>query len=389
MRSMLVVAEVAMALSLVAFAGLMARSLTRLLDVNPGFRTANLLTARIAVPGSRYDSSSKLEAFFDRWLDRIGALPGVEAVALVDRLPLLGSGNTGTPTIVGRSVANANLPDSELRTVSESYFRVMGLPVLKGRSFAPSDGRETRRVVVVNRKFVDEMFGGEDPIGRTLTFAFVDGSLEVVGVVADERAGDLDGRVRPVLYFPWRQDSGASTSAVLRTETGTRGVASALSAESRAMEPDAIVSSVRTMEEVIATVPATFLRRYPLMILACFAVFALVLASIGIYGVMSLAVGERTSEIGIRMALGAPTASILRLVLRQGLTLVALGVGAGVVIGLAGARILATVLFETPPSDPLVFTGAASILTGVAALAIYLPARRAARVDPLVAVRHE
>lgn len=389
MRSALVVAEIAVALSLVAAAGLMARSLNRLLDVNPGFDTANLLTARIAVPGSRYDTPPKLEAFFDKWQERIGSLPGVEGVALVDRLPLLGSGNTGTPTIPGRSVANSNAPDSELRTVSESYFRVMGLPVLKGRGFEPTDGVEARHVVMVNRRFADEIFGGEDPIGRTLTFAFVQGPLEVVGVVGDEKAGDLDGRVRPVLYFPWRQDSGTAMSVVVRVKTDSRGIASALGRESRAMEPDAIVSSVRTMDEIIASVPATFLRRYPLMILGCFAVLALVLASIGIYGVMSLAVNERTSEIGIRMTLGAQTASILGLVFRQGLSLIGLGVAAGVAIGLGAARVLSSALYETPPFDLLVFAGAAFVLAAVAAVAVYIPARRASRVDPLVAVRHE
>ncbi len=389
MRSALVVAEIAVALSLVAAAGLMARSLNRLLDVNPGFDTANLLTARIAVPGSRYDTPPKLAAFFDKWQERIGSLPGVEGVALVDRLPLLGSGNTGTPTIPGRSVANSNAPDSELRTVSESYFRVMGLPVLKGRGFAPTDGVEARHVVLVNRRFADEIFGGEDPIGRTLTFAFVQGPFEMVGVVGDEKAGDLDGRVRPVLYFPWRQDSGTAMSVVVRVKTDSRGLASALGRESRAMEPDAIVSSVRTMDEIIASVPATFLRRYPLMILGCFAVLALVLASIGIYGVMSLAVNERTSEIGIRMTLGAQTASILGLVFREGLSLIGLGVAAGVAIGLAAARVLSSALYETPPFDLLVFAGAAFVLAAVAAVAVYIPARRASRVDPLVAVRHE
>ena len=155
------------------------------------------------------------------------------------------------------------------------------------------------------------------------------------------------------------------------------------------MEPDAIVSGVRTMDEIIASVPATFLRRYPLMVLGCFALLALVLASIGIYGVMSLAVNERTPEIGIRMALGAQTSAILRLVLRQGLTLAGLGVGAGIAIGLAGAQVLSSALYETPPTDPLVFAGAAFVLTAVAALAVYIPARRASRVDPLIAVRHE
>ena len=389
MRSALVVAEIAIALSLVAAAGLMTRSLGRLLDVNPGFDTSNLLTARVALPGRNYDTPAKIETFFDAWQAKIGAFPGVAGVALVDRLPLLGSGNTGTPTIPGRSVANSGAPDAELRTVSESYFRVMGLPVVAGRAFAQADGGEAKRVVIVNRRFVDEMFGGEDPLGRSLTFPFVKDALEVVGVVADEKAGDLDGRVRPVLYFPWRQDSGRSTSVVIRTSTDPRGLTAALGPVSRAMEPDAIVSGVRTMEEVIASVPATFLRRYPLMILGSFAFLALVLASIGIYGVMSLAVNERTSEIGIRMALGAQTASILGLVFRQGLTLAGLGVGAGVALGLVGARVLSSALYDTPPSDPLVFAGAAFILTAVAALAVYLPARRAARVDPLVAVRHE
>jgi putative ABC transport system permease protein len=389
MRSALVVSEIAIALSLVAAAGLMARSLSRLLDVNPGFKTENLLTARVAVPSRNYDTSEKREAFFDRWQARIGALPGVESVALVDRLPLLGSGNTGTPTIAGRGISSSNAPDSELRTVSESYFRVMGLPVVMGRGFESSDGKDAKRVVVVNRRFVDEIFGGADPTGLSLTFPFVDGPLEVAGVVADEKAGDLDGRVRPVLYFPWRQDTGLSTSVVVRTNTNPRSLASALVAESRAMEPDAIVSGVRTMDEIIASVPATFLRRYPLMILGCFAFLALVLASIGIYGVTSLAVNERTSEIGIRMALGAQTSSILRLVFRQGLALAGLGVGAGTAIGLAGARVLSSALYETPPTDPLVFAGAALVLTAVAAFAVYIPARRAARVDPLVAVRRE
>jgi len=388
-RSALVVAEIAIALSLVAATGLMTRSLNRLLHVDPGFDTEGLLTARVAVPGSRYETPAKLEAFFDQWQMRIGALPGVAGVALVDRLSLLGSGNTGTPSIPGRSGASSTAPDSELRTVSEGYFRVMGLPVLAGRGFGSADAPEARRVVIVNRRFVDEIFGGEDPIGRSLTFAFVDGPLEVVGVVGDEKAGSLDGRVRPVLYFPWRQDSGPSTSVVVRVETDPRALAGALAAESRAMEPDAIVTSVRTMDAIVASVPATFLRRYPLMILGCFAFLALVLASIGIYGVMSLAVSERTSEIGIRMTLGAQAGSILGLVLKQGLTLAGLGVGAGVAMGLAGARVLSSALYETPPTDPLVFAGAALILTTVAALAVCIPARRASRVDPLVAVRHE
>lgn len=389
LRSALVAAEIAIALSLVASTGLLGRSLNRLLEVNPGFDTANLLTARVAVPERRYDSPAKLEAFFDRWQERIGALPGVKGVALVDRLPLLGAGNTGTPTVAGRNAAGSEAPDSDLRTVSESYFRVMGLPLVSGRAFAPSDRVDATRVVVINRTFVKEIFGGEEPVGRTLTFAFIDGPLEVVGVVGDEKAGSLDGRVRPVLYFPWRQEVDSATSAVLRLEASGSGVGASLGSESRSLEPDAIVSAVRTMDEIIASGPATFLRRYPLMILGGFSFLALVLASVGIYGVTMLSVSERTSEIGIRMALGAQTAAIVRLVLSQGMRVALLGVGAGVATGLAVARVLSSALYETPPADPMVFAGAALILTAVAAAALYLPARRASRVDPLIAVRRD
>ncbi|MEO8359415.1 MAG: ABC transporter permease [Vicinamibacteria bacterium] len=389
LRSALVVSEIAIALSLVAATGLFTRSLSRLLDVNPGFETKNLLTARISVPSGRYDTPEKLTAFFDQWQARIAALPGVQSVALVNQLPLLGSGNNGTPSIKPGVPAEAHAPDAELRTISENYFKVMGLPIRDGRAFAASDRAGATPVVVINQAFVDEIYQGEQPLGKKVTFPFVDGPLEVVGVVGNEKAGALDGRVRPVLYFPFRQDTGASSSVVIRTSSDPSAIARALSSESRAMEPDAIVSVVRTMDEVIAGVPATFLRRYPLLLLGCFAVLALVLASIGIYGVMSLSVTERTSEIGIRMALGAQPGGVLQLILKQGMTLAAMGVSLGIAMALAGSRVLASALFETPATDPLVFASAAAVLTSVAALACLIPAHRASRVDPLHAVRHE
>ncbi|MEO8501006.1 MAG: ABC transporter permease, partial [Vicinamibacteria bacterium] len=388
LRSTQVVAEIALALTLVAATGLLARSLTRLLDVNPGFETAHLLTASLTVPGVRYDTAEKLDAFFERWLGQVRSLPGVSGAALVDRLPLLGSGNTGTPALAGVA-ADANAPDAELRTVSEEYFQVMGLPVVAGRTFSGSDRASAPRVIVVNQALVDEVFKGRSPLGQPVTFTFVQGELEVVGVVANEKVGALDAEVRPAVYFPFRQDLGNSMSAVVRTRNDPRTLVGLVRTESLALEPEAVVTGVRTMDEIISSVPATFLRRYPLLILGFFAGLALLLAAIGIYGVMALSVSERTSEIGIRMALGAPAGGVQGLILRQGLKLALLGVALGLAAGLATSRVLSSVLFETPPTDPLVFGSAAVLLIAVASLASWIPARRASRVDPLVAVRHD
>jgi putative ABC transport system permease protein len=388
LRSALVVSEIAIALSLVAATGLLGRSLSRLLDVNPGFETRDLVTARIVIPATGYNTPEKIEAFFEQWQSRIEALPGVAGAAFVDLLPLTGSGTTGTPSVVGRP-GDSTSPDANLRTVGENYFHVMRLPCISGRVFAPTDRMKAPRVAVVNRAFVDDVLKGGEAVGQRITFAFNDGALEIVGVVANENVGLPDARVRPVVYFPRRQQGGVSTSVVVRGHSDLRALAGALRSETLAMEPDAIVTAVRTMEEIIAASPATFLRRYPLLILSCFAVLALMLASIGIYGVMSLSVRERTNEIGIRMALGAPSSNVLRLVMKQGLILALLGIATGLATGLAGSRLLASALFEIKATDPVAFGASAVILMVVAAAACWIPARRAARVDPLTAVRHE
>lgn len=388
LRSGLVVLEIAIALFLVAATGLLGRSLTRLLEVDPGFAMEGLTTARIAVPASVYDTPEKVIAFFERWQLRVRALPGVKGVALVDRLPLLGPGNTGTPSIKG-APGNSTAPDADLRTVSASYFDVMGLPVTAGRGFSDADRPEAPPVVIVNRAFVEQVLAGREAVGQSVGFAFIKGSLEVVGVVADERAGALDAAVRPVLYFPWSQDSGTAMSAVIRVKGDPKALMAALGPESRSLEPDVVVNGVRTMNDLVASSPAAFLRSYPLLVLGCFAGLALILASIGIYGVMSLTVGERTNEIGIRMAMGAQSGDVLRLFLGRGLVLALLGVTLGVVASLAGTRLLTAALFETPPTDPLVFSAASAVLIAVAALACSVPAWRASRVDPLLAVRHD
>lgn len=390
LRSALVVGELALALVLVVAAGLLTRSLSRLLAVDPGFETSHLLTARIGLPAARYAAPQQVEAFFGRWRSRIESLPGVAGVALVDRLPLLGSGNTGTPSVVGRPASDVHAPDSELRTVSSEYFRTMGIALRAGRGFDERDRADAPRVAVVNQTFADALFPDADPLGQRVGFAFLSGPpLAIVGVVADEKVGELDARTRPVFYFHWLQEPRAATSVVVRTRSDPHALLAALRAESRALEPELLVAGVRTMEELIAGSQASFLRRYPLLLLGSFAALALALAAIGVYGVMSYSVSQRTNEIGIRLALGAAPGNVLALVLKEGLALALLGAAAGLGGALATARVLSSLLFETPPTDPSVLTVSALVLLAVAALACWLPARRAARTDPLAAIRCE
>ena len=391
-RSALVVTEVGLALVLLAATGLLTRSLYRLLDVDPGFESRGLLTARLSLPANVYDTPERVQAFHTAFLDRVGALPGVGGVAMVNRLPLLGSGNTGTPSVAGRPASDATAADTELRTVGGDYFGVMGIPLREGRGFAASDAAGAPRVVVVNQSFVRSVLGGEPAVGQRVSFVFIKDSplLEIVGVVADENVSDLDARaLRPVLYFPARQDPAASMSVVLRTRSEPRGLIGSLRREVRALDPHVLLSAEKTMDELIAGSRPAFLRRYPLLLLGWFAALALVLASLGIYGVLAYSVSQRTGEIGVRMALGARPRDVLALVLRQGLKLAL----AGVAIGLAGAllagRVLASLLFETRPADPVVLGAAALTLTAAAAAACWLPARRASRVDPLAAIRRE
>jgi len=390
LRGLFVVTEVALALMLSAAAGLLTRSLYRLLNVDPGFSTQNLLTARLTLPSTQYDTPEKVETFYRSWKTRIESLPGVKSVAMVDRPPLMGAGNSGTPTIVGRPAPDSHAPETQMRTVSLDYFRVMGIPLLAGRDFTEVDRAGARRTVIVNQAFVEQVLGGDEAIGRQMSFAFLNGQvLEIVGVVGNENVADLDARVRAALYYPWLQDRSPSMSVLVRTPSDPATFARVLRTESLALEPNLVVSGARSMQELINGAPPTFLRRYPLLLFGSFAAVALVLAAIGIYGVMSYSVSQRTGEIGIRMALGARPGDVLALVLKQGLGLALLGVVVGLGGGLIAARGLATLLFDTRPTDPGVFGSTAVVLTAVAAVACWFPARRASRVNPLTAVRFE
>ena len=388
LRQALVVSELAMAVVLVASSVLLAQSLTRLLRVDPGFRTENLLTLRVAVPASRYDSNEKAAQYFDQLRARLVALPGVAGAALVDRLPMTGFGSTGIPSVVGRPPAGANAPQAQMRTVSREYFEVMGIRLLAGRAFAPEDARASSPPVIVNDAFRAQILGNQDPIGQRLTFVFSgDRQFEIVGVVADENVGSLDEVARPVMYSSFQ--GGDAMNLLVRGRDDVRHLIGAVRGAARELEPETVLSGIRSMDELIAGSPATFLRRYPLLIVGSFAGLALLLACVGIYGVVSYSVTQRTREFGVRIALGAQRGDVLRLVLNQGLALTAGGLAVGLLGSLLVARVLKAYLFGVAPGDPWALSATACLLASVATLACLVPALRATRVDPCQALRHD
>jgi putative ABC transport system permease protein len=388
LRQGLVVSELALAMVLVASSLLLAQSLQNLLRVNPGFRTENLLTLRVALPALRYDTNEKGAAYFEALRERLRALPGVSGAALVDRLPMTGFGNTGVPSVVGRPAAGANAPHAQMRAVSRDYFEVMGIPLLRGRGFEERDQAQSSGAVIVNEAFRAQILGGQDPLGQRVTFVYTgERQFEIVGVAADENVGSLDEAARPVIYSA--SQGGSAMNLVVRGKGDVRQLPAAVRREARALEPETVIYAVRTMDELIDASPATFLRRYPMLIVGSFAALALLLACVGIYGVVSYSVAQRTREFGVRIALGAQRRDVLRLVLNQGLALTAGGLAVGLVGSLAAARVLQAYLFGVAPGDPWALSATAGLLAAVATLACLVPAYRATRVDPCQALRHD
>ncbi|MBV8856406.1 MAG: ABC transporter permease [Acidobacteria bacterium] len=392
LRDLLVVTEVALALVLLVGAGLLLKSLVTMLRVDPGFDTRGLLTLRVALPPARYPEGDKAVRFYEEVLRRVSAVPGVRGAALTSNLPLAGEGGTGTPQIVGRSTPAAELTEAHLRTVSANYFEVLGVPLVAGRPFAERDGANAPPVLLVNKTFAERVFPGEDPLGRRVTFKFTnEKQFEIVGVVGDEKVTSLDARTTPVIYFHSRQDSYFDSAAlVLRTDApDPLALAPAVRGEVRALDPEVPVYAVQTLEQLVAGSPAAFLRRYPAYLTGVFACVALLLALVGIYGVVSYAVAQRTHEIAVRVALGARSRDVLRLVLGHGLLLALGGIALGALGALALTRLISGLLFGVSAADPAVYGLVALLLAAVALLACLVPARRATKVDPIVALRYE
>jgi predicted permease len=390
LRSAMVVTEIALALVLLVGAGLMMKSLLRLLQTDVGFKTENLLTMGVVLPPGKYTEVNQLNNFSDQIQQRVRALPGVSSAGTVDILPL-NAGNTTRFYIDGdpRPEPGKEI-EANIRVVSDSYFQTLGVPVLAGRAFDQRDAPDRPNVVIIGKTIADRLFAGRDPVGRKIRYNSIQADpVEIVGVVGDVKITGLDEAIRPVLYYPYRQNAGPFANLVARTDGDPMALANSIRNEIRGLEPDAAVLDINSMDQMIAQTPASFMRRFPALLISIFAAVALLLASIGIYGVVSYSVSQQTHYIGVRMALGAKPSDILRMVLKQGLVLALAGVSIGVVAALGLMRLLRTLLYEVSTNDVTTFALVVSALLIVALIACYLPARRATKVDPLVALRYE
>lgn len=388
----LVVSEMALAMVLMIGAALAVNSFARLLRVEPGFDARGVLTASVRLPEQRYATMAQIERFYAGALERLAAAPGVESVAVANNLPLSRANASRLVTVEGQ----AQTTSVDFGVVSTDYFRALGIPLVSGRAFAPGDNRSAPGVVVVDESFARAVWPKEDPLGRRLKFGDANSSnpwLTVVGIARDTKGGGLGVAAMRGLYVPFTQRAdtlsernvGRQMRVLLRGMGTTEAGAAALTQAISALDPQQAVTEVRTLEQVIAgSVEGP---RFRAWLLGLFALVALALAAAGLYGVMSYAVAQRTREIGVRMALGAQTADVLRLFLREGMALALIGVTLGLFGALAVTRVMTGLLFGVSASDPLTFAGVAGVLSLIALLACYLPARRAARIDPMIALR--
>ena len=390
LRSAMVVSEIALAVVLLIGAGLMMKSLLRLLQTNIGFHTENLLTMTVILPPMKYTDQNQQINFNDQLRQRVQSLPGVAGAGTVNILPV-NSGNTTRFFIDGDPVpAPGKETEANIRVVSDDYFKTLGVPLIAGRTFDEHDTPDKPGVVIIGKTIADRMFAGRDPVGRLLKYSSIQGQGDlIVGVVGDVKITGIDEALRPVLYYPFRQNSSTFANLVARTNTDPNSLAAAIRGEVRSLEPDAAILNVRTMDEMIAQTPASFMRRFPALLISIFAGIALLLASIGIYGVVSYSVSQQTHYIGVRMALGASPSDILKMILKQGLVLALLGVGIGVGVAFGLMRLMSTLLYQVSATDVSTFAIVTGALFAVALLTCFLPARRATKVDPLVALRYE
>ena len=382
-RSLLVVFESAVAVMLLIGAGLLIRSLIQLQNTNPGFEAHNVLTMRIDLPQKKYGSPEKLASFWEQFEGRVSGLPGVESVGLISELPLSGQPNDMPYTVEGRAPGATNQTfDDDFRRVNQNYFRALRIPFLRGRSFTEQEVRDGAKVLIISELLASQTFPGEDPIGKRLVMALGNQAFEIIGIVGDIRHRSLESQPLPAMYMP-AFEPGANV--VIRT--ADPGVTAAVRREIQAIDPNQPIANIRTMEQWLGLAVAA--PRYRTTLLALFAALALLLSAVGIYGVMSYSVGQRTHEIGVRMALGARQLDVLKLVVRQGMSLVGIGISVGLIGAIALTRVIATLLFGVGTKDPTTFLVVAMLLAIVAFIACYIPAWRATKVDPLVALRYE
>ena len=400
LRNIVVIGEIALTMVLLAGGGLMLQSLRRLLQQDPGFEPQYLLTFDVNLPGPSYPRTKawpyenpngmRLEHEF---LERLRSLQGVQGVSAVNGLPVSENRSTNRFVIEGQPIVEGQEEDCVTRRVDAAYFATMKIPLVAGRLFVSSDSPDAPKVAIVNQAWVKRYAGGQNPIGKRVRFTFAPGEpfREIVGVIGDVAEDNLAAPSPPVMYLPIDQNSSytAYLSYVVRTQQDPSAFMSAARATLRGLDPQLAIIEPQTMEEFVNRSPAIFLRRYPFYLIGAFAAVALVLAMVGLYGLISYSVLQRTREIGIRVALGAQREAILKLMLRQGIIAVVWGVGIGLAGGLVLTRVIASQLYGVSFRDWPILVGVALFLALIAITASFFPARRATKVEPMIALRAE
>ena len=383
LRNLLVVSEIALSLVLLVGGGLLVKSFLRLQSVNAGFDPHNVLTMQVTLPNKQYTDTARQNAFVRQTLERLETLPGVKSVAATINLPIENTWGMGY-----RVLDHDNTPNQIADNVyiTPGYFRTMGISVLKGRDFSDHDAVATSPVVIISESLARKHFHDENPLGQRLNTGV---NREIIGVVADVKSRGLELESAPTIYLPYAQKQTIATffTYAIRAETEPLSLAGAVENEIRNMDKNLPVANVRTMEQIVSTSLAQ--RRLTMVLLSVFALTAVALAAVGIYGVMSYSMAQRRRELGIRMALGAKGRDVLAMIMRQGMKQALLGVALGLFGAFWLTNLIGGLLFRVRPTDPLTFAAVASLLVAVAMLACYIPARRATKVDPLVALRRE
>ncbi len=390
-RSSLVVVEIALALAVLVGAGLLVKSFLHVQQVNPGFNPEGMLTMHLSLPMTKYSEAPQRANFYKQVINDVRALPGVQSVGAVSVLPLSGGGSSGSFRIEGRDVPQGqSLPHGARWAATSDYFKTMGIPLIRGRYFEDRDTSEALPVAIIDQALAQKYWPNEDPLGKRIAFEGTrDNPLwrEIVGIVGHVKHTDLEGESRAQYYMPHQQRPQPNMALVIRTPNDPNALAGSVRGVIKSADSDLPVFRVRTMDQFVAD--SMTQRKFALLLICVFACLALLLSAIGLYGVMAYSVTQRTHELGLRMALGAQASDVLKLVVKQGMLLAVVGLAIGVVGAIFLSRLMKTMLFNVSATDPLVFVGIALILAAVALLACFVPARRATKVDPMVALRYE